>query len=93
MRKRMFVLPIGLITSSILLTGCPGTTSGNDAGISQRVHGKRQVYDMPDGYPNIAAICVHGNLVVTFSTDVAGLNLPNSDACAGRDGVSPDSAR
>lgn len=78
-RKMMLGAGIGLLT--MVGVGC--TTTGNDAGIKNRVHGKRLVIDMPDGYPNIAAACVRGNLVFVVSESAPATVVANSPVCDG----------
>lgn len=83
---------LALLVLAVAVAGC--TTSGNDAGIENRAHGDRPVYDMPDGYPNVSAVCVKSHLVIVLSSDVAPwVNPDTSDpSCAGLDGVPPRKA-
>lgn len=85
------IIALGVL--AVAAAGC--TSDGNDAGVQHRFHGKRPVYDMPDGYPNIAAICVKGNLIVVGSTggNAAPVVVPDSTSCRGLDGVPPVMAR
>ena len=74
---------VGLAAAGVAVLGLAacGTTTGNDAGIKERIHGKRLVVDMPDGYPNIAAACVRGNLVFVVSTTAPATVIANSPLC------------
>jgi hypothetical protein len=85
--KKKISAALVLIGGAVALGGC--TTSGNDAGIETRAHGDRPVYDMPDGYPNLSAVCIKGSLVIVSSTDVAPAVIVHDPTCIGRDGVPP----
>lgn len=86
MRKLLLLLPV----LAIALAGC--TTDGNDAGIQTRARGDRPVYNMPDGYPNVSAVCVKGNLVLVVSEAAAPTVVPHDPSCTGLDGVPPRNA-
>jgi hypothetical protein len=87
MNKAIFALPL----AALAFAACDET--GKDAGISERVSGDRPVYNMPDNFPNLSAICVKGNLVIesTRKGDSApAVVVVSSDpTCVGLDGVPP----
>jgi hypothetical protein len=87
MNKKMIV---GLVCGAALLAaGCDET--GKDAGVSERVSGDRPVYNMPDNFPNLSAVCVKGHLVIETTGDgrVGMQVVQNDPTCVGLDGVPP----
>lgn len=87
LNKKMIV---GLICGAALLAaGCDET--GKDAGVQERHSGDRPVYNMPDQFPNLSAVCIKGHLVIETTGDSrVGMQIvPSDPTCVGLDGVPP----
>lgn len=86
-----YVLVLVLVALVSSAYGC-GSNTGNDAG-TDRYKGKRTVYNMPDGWANLASVCVSGVVVVLADRGDTVRPVPIDPAwapqCRGLDGVSP----
>jgi hypothetical protein len=82
---------IALVAVAALVAGCG--EGGKDAGVQSRALGDRPVYNMPDEFANISAICIKGHLVIetTQNNSAKGFWVSPADepSCAGLDGVAP----
>ena len=87
MKKALFAIPL----AALAFTACG--EGGKDAGVEKRSFGDRPVYNMPDQFPNLSAVCIKGILVIeTTRSDNQGVSMqafPGLDECAGLDGLPP----
>lgn len=87
MKKALFAIPL----AALALTACG--EGGKDAGVQKRSYGDRPVYNMPDEFSNLSAICIKGVLVIeTTRRDNAPssmVTVSGDPSCTGLDGVPP----
>jgi hypothetical protein len=87
---KVFVVGSG-VAAAVLLTGCSMGEGGKDAGIQHRSYGDRPVYNMPDQYANLSAICIKSHLVIEPTEHTTPLIIQDrtDPSCVGLDGVPP----
>lgn len=87
MNKAIFAVPL----AALALTACG--EGGKDAGVEKRAFGDRPVYNMPDQFPNLSAVCIKGNLVIESTrkgdSAPAVVVVSGDPTCTGLDGVPP----